>query len=137
MTASNSILRRQKWHEAKTLLKKNNKKYMILDMIKVQQRRKWRLLNYRETTERNSRRWHCSKDDYKAKRRSVATVNDYKAKCPSPCLEKLVMVKGIPTICSKIKLSTSLKQLVIQKSPSLLQLLYLIFQNFNILRMHT
>src|SRR6266540_5193072 len=95
------------------------------------------LLNYRETTEGNSRRWHCSKGDYKAKCRSIATVNDYKAKCPPPCSEKLVMVKGIPTICSKIKLSTSLKQLVIQKSPSLLQLLYLIFQNFNILRMHT
>src|SRR6266511_4457753 len=90
-----------------------------------------------ETTERNSRRWNCSKDDYKAKRRSVATVNDYKAKCPSPCLEKLVMVKGIPMICSKIKLSTSLKQLVIQKSPSLLQLLYLIFQDFYIVSVHT
>src|SRR6266498_5719886 len=114
MTASNLIfVKRQKWHEAKTLLKKNNKKYMILDMIKVQQRRKWRLLNYRETTERNSRRWHCSKDDYKAKRQSIVTVNDYKAKCPSSCSEKLVTVKRIPTMRNKIKLSTSLKQLVI------------------------
>src|SRR6266508_4353569 len=93
MTASNLIFfKRQKWHEAKTLLKKNNKRYMILGMIKVQQRRKRRLLNYRKTTERNSRRWHCSKGDYKAKRRSVAIVNDYKAKCPPPCSVKLVKV---------------------------------------------
>jgi len=63
-------------------------------------------------------------------------VNDYKAKCPSPYSEKLVMVKGIPTMRSKIKLSTSLKQLVIQKSPSLLQLLYLIFQDFYIMSVH-
>ncbi len=64
-------------------------------------------------------------------------MNDYKAKCPSPCSEKLVTVKGIPMMCSKIKLSTSLKQLVIQKSPSLLQLLYLIFQDFYIMSVHT
>ena len=38
---------------------------------------------------------------------------------------------------SKIKLSTSLEQLVIQKSLSLLQLLYLIFQDFYIVSVHT
>ena len=64
-------------------------------------------------------------------------MNDYKAKCPPPCSEKLVTVKGIPMMCSKIKLSTSLEQLVIQKSPSLLQLLYLIFQDFYIVSVHT
>src|SRR6266540_832076 len=63
-------------------------------------------------------------------------MNDQKAEQLSLCLEKLVMVKRILMTCSKIKLSTSFEQLVIQKSPSLLQLLDLIFQDFNTLSMH-
>ncbi len=43
------------------------------------------------------------------------------------------MIKRILMMNNKIKLSTSLKQLVIQKSSYFFKLLYLIFQNFNIL----
>ncbi len=37
---------------------------------------------------------------------------------------------------NKIKFFTSLEQLIIQKSSYFLKLLYLIFQNFNVLHMH-
>ncbi len=86
---------------------------MILDMIKVQQRKIMKATKLQGNYRKKLKEMALFKGYYKAKCRSIATVNDYKAKCPSSYSEKLVMVKRIPTMRSKIKLSTSLEQLVI------------------------